>query len=174
MMVVSFRLNGAAGRSAVDALITWWTRSEWVHCEVIVPHPQTGELWAFSARSDDKQVSARPLAQVVSDNVGWLFYQVPIALANGEPLWVWLMDQCYTPYDYRGLVHSMILGRPSRDSDQWFCSELVMAAIQRYSRLDLLPVDPAFVSPGALRTWLINEGCPKFQYVPATLAPTPV
>jgi hypothetical protein len=161
-MIIAFKHRRSDGKSLVDTLIAWWTNSEWIHCEVLVQHPDTGAWWAFSARSDDRKVSGRPLAEVIGlATPRWELYRVPEATGQQQALWNWLQEQCNTPYDYRGLVNSMILGRPSRLSDQWFCSELAMATIQRFSSLDWLKIDPAYVSPGGLRTWLKNERCGK-------------
>lgn len=166
-MVIAFKKRHTNGRSAVNSLISWWTESEWVHCEILLNDPATGQLMAVSARTDDGQVSARGADTLFGETLrGWVFYRVPVADVAG--LWGWLLAQCQTPYDYRGLLHGMVLGQPSADSDQWFCSELCLSAIQRFSQTELLPVDPAYVSPGTLRAWLIEQRCERVSLINLT------
>lgn len=100
-----------------NALIRWWTRSIYSHCELVI-----GDL-AYSSSMMDGGVRGKIIE---FDPEHWDFIELPWADTIGVMLlYSQTRDQ---PYGWLDLLWRQVLNRPG-DSRGWFCSEWCAAAL---------------------------------------------
>ena len=136
MKVAFFR----GGRSPMDRLIRWWTKSPYAHVELLF--------------DDGTMISACPGIGVRSilvaslDVQHWDLVAVPIDHDHAVALSRWCLGELGCHYDWWGLFVTQVLGFPRSHPTKWFCSEFCAAALE-HADVDL-GIDPCKVSPGAL------------------------
>lgn len=153
-MLIGFK-HRLAERSMIDQLIARWTRSDWVHCELIFE--SYGNM-CISARPGETAVSVKPFNEVVR-NEFWSFYRVPgIDAGKEREVMNYLLAQSVTEYNYSGLIWSHVLRNARLVPGQWFCSELCYWVLWSYSTIDITFAYPASVAPNQLRE-LVRKTC---------------
>jgi len=122
MKLALYKGKGQVG----NALIRWWTRSPYSHCEIVI-----GEL-SHSSSLMDGGVRAK---QIEFNTDHWDFVELPWAEPHRvESL---MRDTHGEPYGWLDLIWRQVLNRPG-NSRGWFCSEWCAAALglpnpQQYS-----------------------------------------
>ncbi|MBO0951221.1 hypothetical protein [Fibrella forsythiae] len=153
-MIIAFK-NKAADNSLTSRLVSAWTNSPWVHCELVF---QSKDLLCVSARPGEVAVSARVFGEVVENDL-WEFYQLPnIDAAKEREILVWLFGQSMTEYSYTGIIWNQVLHYAHMANGQWFCSELAFWVLWNYGILDSTFDAPANWSPAELRS-LVKRSC---------------
>jgi uncharacterized protein YycO len=127
------------GRGFFSQLIRWQTRSRYSHAAFLLPDGRVLEAWHSGVR----------IAALRS----WRDIEAFDVQAADAHQWAAVMTfaraQVGRGYDFRGVLRFLSRRRQPHD-EQWFCSELVFAALQ-HAGVDLLrDTDPAEVSPGML------------------------
>lgn len=153
-MIVAFK-NKLNTVDLANRLIAYWTKSDWVHCEILLNEPRRV---AISARISTDGITFSSWADALTMPNSWEYYQVT---ADEQAVWDFLMAQTGKSYNVKGLLGSQIFGQAVHQSESWFCSELTYAAILNFSPINLPLVEPANVNPAMLRQYLINAECPK-------------
>lgn len=120
-------------------LITWWTRSAYSHCELVI------DGWCYSSSLMDRGVRRK---RIVLDPQKWDVVALPWADA-GAVLRYFARTDGHT-YGWLSLLRSQVLNGNWRDDDAQFCSEWCAAALG-------LP-NPATYSPGRLLDYCSHLG----------------
>jgi hypothetical protein len=141
-----------------NTMITFWTDSDWVHCEMLLEFPRS---LAVSSRPANG-VTAKTWEGVLADPDIWELYQVPINSPAG--LWDFLVGEMGKPYNWTGLIAGHVVGVTKINPDGWFCSELTYSALIQYAQIDLPLREPAHVSPALLRQYLIDAECSRYIF----------
>lgn len=115
-MVIRLALYKGGG-SAGNALIRWWTRSPYSHCEIVI-----GDL-AYSSSIHDRGVRAK---RIEFNPEHWDF--VPLKGVDPHNVRVMYARTAGQPYGWLDLLWRQVLNRPG-DSEGWFCSEWCAAAL---------------------------------------------
>ena len=107
------------GRGSVgNALIRWWTRSPYSHCEIVV-----GNGLAYSSSIQDGGVRAK---RIEFDPAHWDFINLPgVEIHRVLDFYARTAGQ---PFGWKDLLLRQVLNRRG-DSDGWFCSEWCAAAL---------------------------------------------
>ena len=113
MKLALYKGKGQVG----NALIRWWTRSPYSHCEIVI-----GDL-SHSSSLMDGGVRAK---QIEFNADHWDFVELPW----GDKLDALLLygQTKGEPYGWLDLLWRQVLNRPG-DSRGWFCSEWCAAAL---------------------------------------------
>jgi hypothetical protein len=107
-------------------LIEWQTRAWCSHCEAILPNERT--LGAMLQGG----VKIRPFTdRNYRDVVRWEDWHIPCESYQCVNFYAFLCDQEGKPYDWRAIVSFAMGGRDWRNPNAWFCSELMVAALQQ-------------------------------------------
>jgi hypothetical protein len=142
-----------------DVLINLWTRSPWVHVEILLEDaPRRG--WAIGARTagNGVQLSSQWTdALTTVPQAMWEFYRVPVR--SEKEVWEFLGPQLGKHFNYSSVIGAQGLGLPVQNQKTWFCSELAYALVQQCSTLAFAQVEPISVHPGKLREYCIRAGC---------------
>jgi hypothetical protein len=110
-------LTTVAGIGA--ALIRWWTRSEYSHCELVV------DGMCFSSSIQDGGVRAKAI-ELRSDRWDW----IDLPWASRDAIVAHWYGTLRQPYDWWGLIGSQIFNRRAHYGDASFCSEWCAAALE--------------------------------------------
>jgi hypothetical protein len=97
-------------------------------------------LWACACNMDGP-VEMKHRDTVNSYNAArWAVYPLNITLRESQLLWQFCERQCGKEYNYRGLYGNFLCwgmcGTVDQDHRKWFCSHLVMAALQYAKRAE--------------------------------------
>lgn len=113
MKLALYKGKGQVG----NALIRWWTRSPYSHCEIVI-----GEM-SYSSSLMDGGVRAK---RIDHNPAHWDFVALPWAEPHRvESL---MCDTHGEPYGWLDLLWRQVLNRPG-DARGWFCSEWCAAAL---------------------------------------------
>lgn len=134
MKLALYKGSGSIG----NAIIRWWTRSPYSHCEIVV-----GDLW-YSASMLDGGVRAK---RIDPNPAHWDFVALPWA-TDYEVKMLYAQTQG-EPYGWLDLLWRQAFNRPG-DSRGWFCSEWCAAALG-------LPAPQAY-SPATLGAYCKARG----------------
>lgn len=151
-MIVAFK-NKQSKPDLTNKLIGFWTKSEWVHVEMLLTDPHI----AVTSRPADSGVWAKNWDSILANDNLWEFYEVPVT--SDRDVWKFLMEQTDKSFNYLGLVAGQVLGSSMNRTDAWFCSELTYSVLLQYGQITLPQRQPSFVSPALLRQYLIDAGC---------------
>ena len=75
-----------------------------------------------------------------------LYVVLPTTQAMDDKFYQFLKDQIGKPYDMRAIA-ALILDRDWREPSAWFCSELIMAALEYCSWIPKLADDVTHITP---------------------------
>ncbi len=148
-MLVGFE-NRFHENTLTGAVIAASTGSDWIHTELIYPDGVSVSSWAKKGG-----VVARPTGETIQKPQYWEVYDLGKFDTSG--LDSFLRTQLGKGYDWQGIFLSYALPLQKQSYNKWTCSELVYYALVHYAPVDL-PVTQNAVSPGQLRTMLINAG----------------
>jgi hypothetical protein len=143
-MFIGFQKNP---HNWMEKVICWWTKSEFFHCSLIF--------------SDGRQFTA--LAGVgcawsnsPSDVKSWEFIEVPLVPEQENKVRAFCSLEAGCGYDWLGLIISQLAHFRRSHSDKFFCSELVVAALQVVDKFPDLP--PCSMCPADVRAILLSSG----------------
>ena len=156
-MIVAFKHKSNTVDLA-NKLIGYWTKSDWVHCEMLLYTPRQV---AVSARISSDGITVSSWKETLIIPNSWDYYDVPVS--DDQGVWDFLIAQADKSYNVKGMLASQIFGTSVHQAGSWFCSELTYAVLCHFSSLNLPIVEPANVNPGILRQFLINADCPKIS-----------
>lgn len=114
-------------RTFFGRLISWWTRSEYTHVELVF-----GDGMFFSAHPADGGTRYKKFD--LSDLSHWDFYELPTLPTEEGEMRAFCDGEVGCRYDWFGIFLAQVLGLNRQHPDWWFCSEVCTAAFQRIGR----------------------------------------
>ena len=115
MKIAFYKGRRKGPRGWFDALVRWWTRGPYSHCELVID----GLCWSSSARDG----GVRGKAIVLGAN--WDVFDVP---GDEAKALAWFQAHKGARYDVAGLF-GFVWRREYGDGQRWFCSEACAAAL---------------------------------------------
>ena len=112
-----------------DWIISWTTWGPFSHVEL-----QFSDGECFSASPRDGGVRFKHIDLHLAH---WV--RVPIKLEETDELRAWCESQCDKEYDWWGVL-TYFSPIDIQDWDKWYCSELLAYGINRYSRIQSVPM----------------------------------
>jgi len=107
-------------------LIEWQTRAWCSHCEAMMPDwKQT--LGAMLKGGVKYRSFDDPEYKGVKR---WENWHVPCTIAQKDTFYGFMESQIGKPYDWRGIVSFALGERDWRDASAWFCSEILVRAVE--------------------------------------------
>lgn len=162
MVIIGIKHRNDNRPNLISWAITSWTKSPYTHSEVFIR--EAGQWYAVGARPDRKGVSRKPATEVVRNPLWWEFYVVP--LPDEVTAVEWLLEQCGSGYNWRGVAYSQVLPMGEFEESEWFCSEFAYVFVRLWSSVHLPAVQAASVDPGELRKFLANARVPTLPVLP--------
>jgi len=140
------------GESTIDKLvygvIKRWTHGQYYHVEMVVD--------GVVIKSDRDGVSVGDADDPGSWDVVNLELDVNEHQLDVLHEWLQRVDGCR--YDYMGIMFSQVIKSRYDDPDKWFCSELVVKALQILCYEPSIYLTPNTVSPNGLYNALKDNG----------------
>jgi len=124
-----------------DKLISWWTKSKYIHSELIIDNrwitsnPETG----FSINT------VRPIDYELYDIID--LGRVKLTSKHMDVINRWLTSLTGTKYDYLGILMSQFLPLSIDNRNKYFCSELVCKLLQMIGYEEVINKLPQNMSP---------------------------
>ena len=133
--------------SKYDSLIRWWTRSPFSHVELVIDG-----LW-YTSSPRDGGVRSKKLKYKKEH---WTLLNLNLTDEQVEDVKSFFNGEIGKKYDILGIVFSQIffLGKDMRN--EWFCSEICLAALQECGVLDD-KLNPALYAPGDLMNLVLKD-----------------
>lgn len=134
------------GSGLVSSLIRWQQRGRYAHASLLVD----GTLYESVSKGGVRAVGAAAYESSYRDGS---IVQAPVYLIDTqvEELKRWLDQQVGKGYDFRSIVRFLTRKAENRGADRrWFCSELVVAALNHVGHYPFHNTAPWEVSPGLL------------------------
>lgn len=119
-----------------DKAVRWWTHGPYSHCELVIDN-----IW-LSASPREGKVRFK---DILPDNSKWDFVDIELSEEQINHIIVWVGGELGCGYDWMGIALTQIVNLNMQDPERWFCSELVVAALQQAGKLHgVIPhqVDP--------------------------------
>jgi hypothetical protein len=124
MKVAFYKGDGDKWRyRVVDGAIRWWTEGPYSHTEIVF---SDGSWFSISPRNTKVR-----LERVAFDPEKWDFIEVALTPEQERTTRSWAELQVGKRYDWLGIFLSQILPLTVHDLSRWFCSEIVLAALQQ-------------------------------------------
>ena len=148
--------------SKIIEWFTWgkYSHSAWSFCEIedgkLVGDTSEYEAWAGKGVVHVPEIGANHTKGTRID-----LYQLatPLDNADANKGLKFLSDQLGKGYDYKGILGFLLRKKSMHNPNDWFCSELVFAFLQKCGRFVLNEVEPYQVNPQMLPM------CPAFVYI---------
>lgn len=161
-----------------DTLIRWWTWSPYSHCELEF----SDNVWFGNSTTGSQHTRFR-IPDETPDWVGpglsgtgpgsgpgygdfvknWDVVNVPMTAEEEDKARAFCRLECGCAYDFKGLVFSQLLNLGYHSATKWFCSEVVVAALQK---ADVhLTLEPQRYAPGDLFKALKDLFPPAAQFL---------
>lgn len=135
-------------------VIEWWGGGGYSHAAIRIP----GKNYVIDARSTDRKINGReipagvqrrPMTYLKSMPNEWL--QLVTTEEQNQKVVDFLKAQETKPYDFIGIL-DFVIGRVHdrnwRDDKAWFCSELVIAALEQAEIFPKIILNPPVITPG--------------------------
>lgn len=141
-------------------IISWWTKSQYVHAELVLPN---GITWVSISPFSLSRVCLKIKTSYDPDL--WDFIDIP--LNPREPVKDYQLQQLHkfiestqgSKYDWIGMLLSQFGPYIVKNKNKWYCSEWIAYALQ-YSRIimwdDIKTYSTPDMSPGTLYRILSN------------------
>lgn len=152
-MILAFKYRPDRADLA-DTAVSVWTRSAFVHVEVLI---ETPERLAIAARSGPNHAVVRDTWETALAGGRWECYRVPVS--SEADVRDFLLGQVGKAFNYPAIALSQIYGLRLNHRQAWFCSELAYVVCREFSGLAFPDVRPARVHPGRLRDYCLAVGC---------------
>lgn len=124
-----------------DRLISKWTKSPYVHVEMII-----GDKWISSSTlyGGVKVQKLRPLKD------HWDYVVVNVQEIYTEDVWEFIIAQEGKDYDWAGIIWAQVFNiKRGQNQDKWFCSELVAEILRRFGNPKIKKCSASY-NPGEL------------------------
>lgn len=107
-----------------NRLVSWWTRSPYSHCELVVGHLNAGALcWSSSYQDGGVRLKVIQL-----NPAHWDIVDLQLTPGQADAAQQWFRAHEGQGYDLAGLVGCVL--RPYRQQqNKWYCNEAVGAAV---------------------------------------------
>lgn len=123
-------------------LISLWTGYDYIHAQIIFSDYMIGGAWTDG-------VQYKKYYDVIKKPR--LFKFIEINNSEEKKVREFINGQLGKPFDWSGILLSQVLLLKRDDQHSWFCSEIVVAALQHaYPESFLNSYHPASISPGKL------------------------
>ena len=123
-------------------LISLWTGYDYTHAQIVFSDNMVGSSWKDGVqykRFQDVIINPR------------LFKFIEIDNSEERKVREFINSQLGKPFDWYGILLSQVLPLKRDHPHSWFCSEIVVAALQQaYPESFLNRYHPASISPGKL------------------------
>ncbi len=131
--------------SISNKLISWWTKSEFVHVEMII-----NNKW-ISSNSDTGGVTIANL-RPLKDNWTYIDINIPNYYNTVNNTMNFIYNQKDRKYDWCGLLCSQIFKTTIDTKNRWFCSEIVAEILKKLKEPGIILQDKESnsYSPGDL------------------------
>ena len=133
-----------------NRLVSFWTRSPYSHCELVVSQHNAGALcWSSSYLDGGVRLKVIPL-----DPALWDIVDLQLTPGQADAATAWFRRHEGQAYDVAGLIGCVL--RPYRQrQNRWFCNEAVGAALglQDPWRFDPGSFAAALKFTGAVQQW---------------------
>lgn len=151
------KLSFVLGNALTSRMIAWFSSGHFSHVDAVLPD---GRL--LGARSD----KADGVSGVRIRRVGYekwerqVVFTIPSTLEQSQKFYDFLSGEVGKPYDHTA-IWGFMFNRAWRDTDAWYCSELVMHGLEVAGVIDKLylaankitPVAAALVCSAIKGTW---------------------
>lgn len=134
-----------AGGRLFDRAIRWWTHSAYSHCEFVF---SDGMFFSSSPRDGGVRYKVVP-----KDKSKWDFVDIRMDVFDENTLRRWCDSKVGKRYDWVGIFLSQVLPLAVQDPGRYFCSEILVDALQQVGRLRGID-NPCEVSPQQLYSLL--------------------
>jgi len=132
-----------ASKSVYGKLISWWTKSEFVHVEIII-----GDMWISSVEGTGVHIKQlKPLKDT------YVYHKLRDAVMTESQyldIKEWICQQENAKYDNTGIVLSQIIPIRYDSRTKWFCSEIVTKILQLLGYKEVFNLLPHLIDPGFL------------------------
>lgn len=145
-----------ADNSLFGRVIRLRTQSQYTHAELLFANGDR-----FAIYSDRKATFYRVLPTLpLWDVAVWDCYEIPAGDSDELAVRAFCAEQVGTSYDWLGIILSQLFPWNRQHATKWFCSEVVVAALQAGGSLLLYGETPHQVSPGKLGKIFRDYGIP--------------
>jgi len=109
-----------------DWLIRKWTKGPYSHCELVFDSLWlSASLWEGMVRYKDIKPGYKE----------WDFISLDLTVTQAKKIQDWSALELGSGYDWLGILLTQTVNMNRQDPHRWFCSELVVAALQQASML---------------------------------------
>lgn len=123
-------------------LISLWTGYDYTHAQIVFSDNMVGSSWKDG-------VQYKRFHDVIKNPSFFKF--IEIDNSREKEVREFINSQLGKPFDWPGILLSQFLPLKIDDPRSWFCSEIVLTALQRaYPESFLNSFHPASISPGQL------------------------
>lgn len=134
----------ATNENLFGKAIAWWTKGPYSHVELVFSNGMS-----FSSSSRDGGTRWK---RIDYSDGKWDLVEIPVNAVDEARIARWCDSVCGAKYDWDG-IFGFVIPFWRQHANDWFCSEVCTAALQRVGLLS--GVNPASTSPSKLY-WLSN------------------
>jgi hypothetical protein len=120
-------------RTIIGSVIKWWTKSEYYHVEIILPHVDKdvhGGYWISA--NPEKGVRIKPVVEPL-DYESWDYFEVVVNKSRYEDVMELLSQAVEFKYATLDLFLVQVLGlKKMEDRKRMFCSEIVAEVLLKF------------------------------------------
>lgn len=131
-------------RSIYSKLIKWWTRSNYIHVELVL----NDSMWLSAVAG--KGVRVKKLGPLKSNYTYVRLNSVTLTEEQLNSFSKWLAKQNGRRYDFWGIIFSQIFPFRLENPSEGFCSEVVTKALQMLTVPNTSCLQPNLITPGDL------------------------
>lgn len=137
-MIVAFRKRK---HSLFSWLISWWTKSIFVHCEIVLAGG------TMISAVEKRGVRIIYTLDEFSEK-SWELVEITMTEKQETDIYTWCLGELGCKYDWAGILFCQVFKFGRQHKDKWFCSEFCTAALQQAGWLQ--GVKPYQQCPGKL------------------------
>ncbi len=126
MVMIRVAFYKASKGNWLDWIISKWTKGPYSHVELVI-----GDLW-LSASPRETTVRYK---KIEPDPKTWDFIPINLDVAHVKQIQDWASLEMGCGYDWKGIFLTQLINWNRQDPHRWFCSELVVAALQQAGML---------------------------------------
>jgi hypothetical protein len=108
-----------------NALVSWWTRGPYSHCELIIGYTGDGKAICYSSSFRDGGVRLK-IVDLIPEH--WDIVDIGGTESDAIAAVAWFAERVGAKYDVMGLV-GCVFRSVADDRDKYYCSEAVAAAV---------------------------------------------
>ena len=144
-------LQFVSTRGLIPRIIRTWTNSDICHVDAVL---KDGRL--LGSQLHEKDGDGVLIRDANYEEFTKKFeVQIDVTQEQYELYWKFLYSQLGKPYDNMAIL-GLVIHRDWRETNSWFCSELIAAALE-YAGILKIPIEVNWVDPQTLRTILCSS-----------------